>query len=115
MHDLNETNPGLTLFSAELPWCCFRAEIKVFGMEQNFPRIFISIIRITGAKTHQRGGPGWAQPTRAPLLACPGELSPPGGHADPETDAIKSYFSIKKPGRKNYHDPRDRATATATS
>ena len=29
LHDLNETNPGLTLFSAELPWCCFCAEIKV--------------------------------------------------------------------------------------
>ena len=43
LHDLNETNPGLTLFSAELPWCCFCAEIKVLGMEQNFARIFHTI------------------------------------------------------------------------
>src|SRR5215216_2467779 len=40
LHDLNETNPGLTLFSAELPWCCFCAEIKVLGMGRNFARIF---------------------------------------------------------------------------
>ena len=32
---------------------------------------------------------------RAPLQAHPGGLSPPGGPADPETDAIKSYFSRK--------------------
>ena len=45
---------------------------------------FISIIRIFGAKAHQRGAPGWAQPTKAcpPLLACPGGLYPPGGPAD---------------------------------
>src|SRR3990170_4746550 len=40
LHDLNETNPRLTLFSAELPWCCLSAEIKVLGMEQNFVRNF---------------------------------------------------------------------------
>ena len=38
--DLNETNPGPTLFLAELPWCCFCVEIKVPGMERNFARIF---------------------------------------------------------------------------
>ena len=32
LHDLNGTNPGLTLFSAELPWCYFCAEINVPGM-----------------------------------------------------------------------------------
>ena len=58
---------------------------------------FISIIRIFGAKTHQRGPPGWATPTRArpPLLARLGGLSPPGGPADPETNAINSYFRKK--------------------
>ena len=40
LHDLSETNPGLTLFSAEQSWCCFCAEIKVLGMERNFARIF---------------------------------------------------------------------------
>ena len=35
-----------------------------------------------------------------PLLAHPGGLSPPGGPADPETNAIKSYFSRKKQGER---------------
>ena len=43
MHDLNETNPGLALFSAELPWCCFCAEIQVLRMERNFARNFYEI------------------------------------------------------------------------
>ena len=43
LHYLNETNPGLTLFSAELPWCCFCAERKVLGMERNFARKFYTI------------------------------------------------------------------------
>ena len=50
-----------------------------------------------------------------PLQARPGGLSPPGGPADPETNAIKSYFSRKKPGRKNYCDPRDGAAVTSYS
>ena len=43
LHDLNGTNPGLTLFSVELPRCCFCAEIKVLGMERNFARTFYII------------------------------------------------------------------------
>ena len=102
MHDLNETNPGLTLFSAELPWCCFCAEIKVLGMERNFARIFYTIKDNFWSQEPPEGAPGWAQPTRArpPLLARPGGLSPPGGPADPETDAIKSYFSRKNQGER---------------
>ena len=113
LHHLNETNLELMLFSAELPSCCFCAEIKVLGMEQNFLRIFISIKRISGAKTCQRG----AQPTRAcpPLLAHPGGLSPPGGPADPDSNSINTYFSQKKSGRKNYCDPRDGAAVTSCS
>ena len=78
---------------------------------------FYSIMIISGAKNHRRGAPGWAQPTRAcpPLLARPGGLSPPCGPADPETDAIKSYFSRKNPGRKNYRDPWDGAAAKPCS
>ena len=43
-----------------------------------------------------RGG-AWVGTTHqgAPLLARPGGLSPPGGPADPDSDAIKSYFSRK--------------------
>src|SRR5215216_940382 len=66
LHDLNETNPGLTLFSAELPWCCFLCRNK---SSRNGTKLcedfFISIKRISGAKNHQRGAPVWAQPTRA--------------------------------------------------
>ena len=38
---------------------------------------------------------GHNPPGRMPLLARPRGLSPPRGPADPETDAIKSYFSKK--------------------
>ena len=34
-----------------------------------------------------------------------------GGPANPETNAIKSYFRREKSGRKNYHDSRDEAAA----
>ena len=95
LHDLNETNPGLTLFSAELPWCCFCAEIKVLGMEQNIARNFYIIYKNYGSQDLPERGP-WVGTTHQgapPLLARPGGLSPPGGPANPKTDAIKSYFS----------------------
>ena len=58
-------------------------------------------MRISGAKNHRRGAPGWAQPTRAPpLQARLGGLSPPGGHVDPETDAIKSHIFRKNEGER---------------
>ena len=50
-----------------------------------------------------------------PLLARPGGLSPPGGPADPDSNAIKSYFWRKKSGRKNYHVSRDGAATTSSS
>ena len=105
------------MFSAELPWCCFCAEIKVLGMERNFARIFYTINKNFWSQEPSEGAPGWAQPTRArpPLLARLGGLSPPGGPAHLETDAIKSYFSRKKSGRKNYRDPRDGAAVTSCS
>ena len=117
MLDLNETNPGLTLFSAELPCCCFCAEIKVLGMEQNFARNFYIINKnIWSQDLPERGT--WVGTTHQgapPLLACPGGLSPPGGTANPETNVIKSYFSRKKTGKKNYRDPQDGATVTSCS
>ena len=117
MHDLNETNPRLMLFSAELPWCCFFAEIKVLGMERNFARIVYTINENFWSQEPLEGAPGWAQPTRArhPLQARPGGLSPPGGPADPVTDSIKSYFTKKKLGRKNYRVPQDGAAVTSCS
>src|SRR6266511_810752 len=56
LHDLDETNPVLTLFSAELPWCCFCAEIKVLGMEQNFARIFYTIKKNLWSQLSPEGG-----------------------------------------------------------
>ena len=101
MHDLNETNPGPTLFSAELPWCCFCLEIKVLGMERNFARIFISNKRISGAKTYRRGHLGGHNPPgRAPSAGAPRWVVPTWCPADPETNAIKSYFRRTKSGRK---------------
>src|SRR6266511_3919032 len=84
LHDLNETNPGLTLFSAELPWCCFCAEMKVLGMERNLARIFLWKIREYLEPRTTGGGHlgGHNPPGRAPLLARPSGLSPPGGPAN---------------------------------
>ena len=102
LHDLNETNPGLTLFSAELPWCCFCAEIKVLEMKLNFARIFYINNKIFWNQDLPERGT-WVGTTHQgalPLQARPGGLSPPGGPADPEIDAIKSYFSRKKQAKR---------------
>ena len=112
MHDLNETNSGLTLFLAELPWCCFCTEIKV-GMERNFLKIFYiknknfwsQDLPERGpwvATTHQGapallGVPRWVVPTRWPL------------------PRYKILFFQKKSGRKNYRVPRDGAAVTSFS
>ena len=77
---------------------------------------FISIIRISGAKTRQRGAPGWAQPTRArpPLLACQvGCTHLVAPLMTPWYYKI-TYFQ-KKLGRKNYCDPGDRAATKPCS
>ena len=110
-------NLGLRLFSAELPWCCFCAEIKVLGMERNFARIFYINNKNFWSQDPPEGSPwlGTTHQGAPPLLACPGGLSPPGGPADPETGAIKSYFFQKKSRRKNYRDLRDGAAAVSCS
>src|SRR5215216_6155817 len=84
LHDLNETNPRLTLFSAELPWCCFCAEIKVLGTERNFARIFyFNNKNFWSQDVPERGTRvGTTHQGAPPPLALPGELSPPGGSAD---------------------------------
>ena len=66
--------------------------------------------RIFGAKTHQRGAPGWAQPTRARPLSWRAR-NPPRGPADDPPNTMKSHISRKKSGRKNYRDPQDGAIA----
>ena len=90
------------LFSAKLPWCCFCAEIKVLRLERNFARIFYSINKNFWSQEPPEGGT-WVGTTHQgvrPLQPRPGVLSPPGGSADPETDAIKSYFSRKNEGER---------------
>ena len=102
MHDLNETNPGLTLFSAELPWCCFCAEIKVLGMERNFARNFYTINKNFWSQDLPERAP-WVGTTHQgapPLLARPGGLYPPGGPADDPHDTIKSHISKKNQGER---------------
>ena len=57
---------------------------------------FISLKRISRAKSHLRGHlGGHNQLGRAWPLVRPGGCSPPGGPADPETDAIKSIILEK--------------------
>ena len=85
------------LFLAELPWCCFCAEIKVLGLEQNFVTNFYTINKNFKSQDLSERGT-WVGTTHQgapPLLACLGGLYPPGGPSDPKTDAIKSYFSRK--------------------
>ncbi len=66
-------------------------------MERNFARIFyINNKNLWSQDLQERGT--WVGTTHQgmpPLQARPGGLSPPGGPADPKTDAIKSYFSRK--------------------
>ena len=96
------------MFSAELPWCCFCAELKVLGMEQNFLENCFTIKEKYWSQEPPEGDP-WVSTTHqgAPLLARPSGLFPPGGPADPKTDAIKSYFSEKKTREKiiAFHEP----------
>ena len=117
MHDLNENNPGLTLFSTELPWCCFCAEIKVLGMKRNFARIFYGIKEKYRSQDPPERGPwvGTNHQDAPPLLARPGGLYPPGGPADDPPNTINSHISRKKLGRKNYRKPRDGAAAKPCS
>ena len=101
MHDLNETNPGLTLFSAELPWCCFCAEIKVLGMERNFARNFYIIYKNFWSQDLLERGPGWAQPTRAhPPLLAPRWVAPTWWPHRRPRDNIKSCYSRKNQGER---------------
>ena len=98
MHDLNETNPGLTLFSAELPWCCFCAEIKVLGMERNFARNFYIINKNFWSQDLPERGP-WVGTTHQGAPPSPGApkwVVPTWWPVDPDSDAIKSHYSRKK-------------------
>ena len=57
------------LFSKELPWCCFCAEIKVLGMTWKFTRIFCGIYKKYWRKNQPEG---WSwEPTSPP---CAGPL-----------------------------------------
>ena len=75
----------------------FCAEIKVLGMERNFARIFYINNKNFWSQDPPERGPwlGTTHQGAPPLLARPGGLYPPGGPADPETDAINSYFRRK--------------------
>ena len=95
----------------------FLCRKKVLEMERNFARIFyINNKNFWSQDLPKRGT--WVGTTHQgvpPLLARPGGLSPRGGPADPETDAIKSYFSRKKSRRNNYRVSRDGAAAVSCS
>ena len=86
------------LFSAELPWCCFCAEMKVLGMELNFARIFYT----DNSQDPTERGPwlGTTHQGAPPLLARPGGLYPPGCPADDPHDTINSHYSRKNQGER---------------
>ena len=60
------------MFSAELPWYCFCAEIKVLGMERNFARNFYIINKNFWSQDPSRGRHlgEHNRPGRAPLSWC---------------------------------------------
>ena len=100
MHDLNETNPRLTLFFSRTTMVLFLCRIKVLGMERNFARNFYIINKNFWSQDLPERGT-WVGTTHQgapPLLARPGGLSPHGGLTDPETDAIKSHYFRKNLG-----------------
>ena len=71
-------------------------------MERNFARIFYINKENFWSQESPEGGT-WVTTTHqgaAPPLPCPGGSYPPSGPADPETDAIKSYFSRKNQGER---------------
>src|SRR5215216_1853603 len=94
LHDLNETNPGLTLFSAELPWCCFLCRNKSSQNRIKLCEDFLYKIREFLEPRTTGGGylGGHNLPGCSPLQARPGGLSLPGGPADSNPDTIKSHF-----------------------
>ena len=117
MHDLNETNPRLTLFSVELPRCCFCAEIKVLGMERNFARNFYIINKNFWSQDLPERGT-WVGTTHQGAPPSPGAprcVVPTWWPRRPLNQRYKILFSIKKSGRKNYCDPRDGAAITSYS
>ena len=86
-------------------------------MAPNFLENYFGIKEKYWSKNHRRGTPGGAQPTRVrhPLLARQGGCCPPGGPADPNSDAINSHLRRKKSRRKNYRVSRDGVAATSCS
>ena len=90
------------MFSAELPWCCFCAEIKKFSDWNETLQGFLYNKDNFWSQEPSKGSLGWAQPTRArhTLQARPGGLTPPSGPKDPEINAIKSHISRKNQGER---------------
>ena len=105
------------LFLAELPWCCFLCRNKSSRIGMKLCEEFLYNKREFMEPRTTGGGHlgGHNPPGRAPLLARPSGLSPPGGPAGLNPDTIKSHFRRKKSGRKNYRISRDRAAATSCS
>ena len=70
----------MTLFSTELPWCYFCAEIKVLGMTWNPRSNFLELIKNTGERIITRGPTPYPQgcpPRACPYLVGPLELHRP--------------------------------------
>ena len=104
------------MFSAELPWCCFCAEIKVLGMERNFARIFyINNKNFWSQDLPERGN--WVGTTHqgTPPLSWRTQVGCTHTVAPLMTPLILSHYSRKESGRKNYRVSRDGAAAKPCS
>ena len=97
LHDLNETNPRLTLFSAELPWCCFCVEIKILGMERNFTENIFGINKKYWRKNQGQG----STPSPRGWEAClPPWARPPASWARWGSTDVNSNSIYSRSGRK---------------
>ena len=76
------------LFSAELPWCYFCAEIKVLGMTSNFMENIFGIYKKYWRKNQGQG----AHTLSTRVGACPLPRGPPGA---PPTSTPTPYIHVQ--------------------
>ena len=85
------------MFSAELPWCCFCAEIEVLGLTWKSTRIFCGIYKKYWRKNYLEGR---SQELTSPLgpapLAWPGRLVSPSKLRRPQFQLYITSFVRKK-------------------
>ena len=102
MHDLDETNPGLTLFLSRTTMVLFSCTNKSSRNGTELCEEFLYNKQEFLEPRPTRGGHlgGDNPPGRAPLSWRTYGLYPPGGPADAPPDTINSHYSRKNQGER---------------